>query len=134
MDKTSTEIQSFIDRLAFRESYGLRGERPMAVIAVLKYAAKNGIVGKTLLMFLEDRRHKNKVKDEFLRLAKEFGRIENPEGSWSRMIEQKVLLRDVIHLSPRADKNFRYLTIQDIRSLYDDCIKLLKEDRERIMP
>lgn len=130
----SSDVQSFVRRLASRESYGLRGMKPLTVLAILKYAAKNKIVGKTLLMFLEDRRHKNKVRDEFLRLAKEFGRIKNPEGSWTWIIKGKLLLREVIHLSPRADKNFAHLATEEMRSIYDDYIKILKEDHERPIP
>jgi hypothetical protein len=77
-------VEEFQSYLTLRAKNGLRGEKPLALIAVLAYLHNNHIFGITFLKLLEQP-HLSQIRTLFIELATEYaeGIIKNPSGSWS---------------------------------------------------
>ena len=73
----------FIKKLSERALYGITGEKPLAIIAVLKYLSDNNIIGKTLLDLINNPQHAKEIKESFIDIAKKYSELNDPVTSWS---------------------------------------------------
>lgn len=67
--------------LSERADYGAAGEKPIFLMAVLKYMLTRDVFGVSLLDLLHPQ-HRLKTKRFFLSLAGVGGRLKTPERSW----------------------------------------------------
>jgi hypothetical protein len=120
VDTTAAEdsVRSFIGMLASQARFGLRGEKPLAVIAALKYLCESNRTGIGLLTLLENETYLRALKSRFIALANMYGRTSNPESSWSLMTaEDRFELQTTVRSSPDVDKSVSDLTLDQICSL-----------------
>ena len=75
-------VTDFIDELIERAQYGIQGEKPIALVAILKYLNDYELSGINLLELLENP-HKDRVKRIFMMLADRYSKLVSSNSSWS---------------------------------------------------
>ncbi|MFC1803396.1 DUF6308 family protein [Thermoproteota archaeon] len=75
-------VIDFFDELSNRAHYGVHGEKPIAVLAILKYLHETKQVGIRFLDLI-DFPYYEKVRKTFIEAAEQFGKMKNPSSSWS---------------------------------------------------
>jgi len=131
MDPTAAEdsIRDFIEMLSAQAQFGLRGEKALAVIAALKYLCESSQRGIGLLALLENETHSRAVRNRFIALANLYGRISNPESSWSVITRgDRFELQTAVKSSPDLDKSVSNLTVEQICSLSKEFTQKLAEE------
>ena len=108
-------LKDFIDALSEKAVDGVLGEKPIAIVAALKYVCSGGIIGKPLLEIFSS--HGWKIRPYFLELAKTYSNLSNPSSSWSVITGTKRELQKAIEQDPQVDAAFSQLTIDDMRAL-----------------
>ena len=121
-------VKAFIDELIGRARYRIRGEKPLIVIAALKYSYDSNLYGKSLLNLLEDPTYGKGVRKVFLELATRFGRMKEPATSWSVVVGQKELQK-AIRSASSVNESFAKLTPSDISALVTDFVEALSRHR-----
>lgn len=119
-------IERFIGLLSSRARYGLRGEKPIAIIAALGYCLKNGLTGIGLLELVENQRHSGIIKSKFIQLASRYGEISNPSSSWSVITGSNRELQRVVAKQPDVDEAFAKLNQDQLSILYSSFMEKLK--------
>ena len=120
MDPAAAEdnVRRFIETLSSQERFGLRGERPIAVIAALKYLCESNRTGIGLSALLENETYLRAIRDRFIALANLYGRMPNPERSWSVITGgERFELQTAVKSSPDLDKSVSSLTLEQVCSL-----------------
>src|ERR1700684_2143756 len=81
MDPAAAEdnVRRFIEVLSSQARFGLRGEKPLAVIAALKYLCESVETGIGLLALIENETYSRAIRHRFIALANLYGRTSNPE-------------------------------------------------------
>jgi hypothetical protein len=128
MDPAAAEanVRRFIEMLSSQERFGLRGEKPIAVIAALRYLCESVQTGIGLLELLEIGTHSRAVGIRFIALGNMYGRISNPESSWSVMTgADRLGLRTAVNGSPDLDKSISSLTLEQICLLSTEFVQSL---------
>jgi len=119
-------VRRFIEMLSSQERFGLRGERPIAVIAALRYLCESVQTGIGLLELMEIGTHSRAVRSRFVALGNMYGRISNPENSWSIMTGgDRFGLRTAVNGSPDLDKSMSSLTLEQLCSLSTEFVQNL---------
>jgi hypothetical protein len=98
IDLTSSDksiVAGFVSELSKKAEYGIRGEKPLAVIAALKYIQENNISGKKLLELLAEP-HAKVIRSIFLDLTKEYSSIKEPNTSWEIIAGKKRELQEAV--------------------------------------
>ena len=111
-------VAGFISELSRKAEYGIRGEKPLAVVATLKYLHENNVTGKTLLQLLREP-HAKVIRSTFLDLAREHSPIKESATSWDLIAGRKRELQNSIRQSHFGDVNqaFSKLTPEETESL-----------------
>ncbi|MFQ6126686.1 MAG: hypothetical protein ACE5R6_19080 [Candidatus Heimdallarchaeota archaeon] len=126
-------VYDFIQKLSSRAHYGLRGEKPLAIIATLEYVRKNKLYGKTLLELIDN--HNNPIRNEFLEVANRFGRLSNPNNSWSVITGPDQELQNAIKHHRLVNQAFTNLTADEVnellKSLYQRLEKLSRRREDK---
>ena len=127
MSSAKITIASFIIELSARAGYGLRGEKPLAIIAALKYLHDNKIFGVKLLDLIESGKHYDCVRSVFIAYAKKTGKIESPSGSWDVITGSNKELQNAIKQFRDGDVNkaFANLKPEEIEYLLNIYLKRL---------
>jgi hypothetical protein len=120
----------FVSELSKKAEYGIRGEKPLAVIATLKYLHENNITGKRLLELLAEP-HAKAIKSIFLDLAREHSSIKEPDTSWDLIAGKRRELQDAIQQFRAGDVNevFSKLTPKEIESLLKSYVNCLTHNK-----
>jgi len=123
-------VAGFVSELSRKARYGIRGEKPLAVIAALKYLDEKGLTGKRLLELLVEP-HARETRRHFLYLAENYGRIMEPVSSWDVITGKQRELQDATKGFRAGDVNeaFSRLTAEEIKSLvrsYCDYLARIK--------
>lgn len=120
----------FVSELSKKAEYGIRGEKPLAVIATLKYLHENNITGKRLLELLAEP-HAKAIKSIFLDLAREHSSIQEPSTSWDLIAGKRGELRDIIQgfNAGAVNEAFSKLTPEEIESLLHSYLDYLTRNR-----
>ena len=106
-------VRRFIEMLSSQTRFGLRGEKPLAVIAALKYLCESTQTGIGLLALMENETHSRAIRNRFIALANLYGRISNPENSWSIITGgDRFELQTAVKGSPDLDKSISSLTLE----------------------
>jgi len=126
MSSAKSIVVDFVFELCQRAKYGLRGEKPLALIAALKYLYENKIVGKPLLVIFDDP-DANKARKIFIDLAKRHGRISEPSNSWNVITGKNRELQNAIQQFGNVDQAFSKLTFEEIELLLKNYMKKLEK-------
>lgn len=119
-------VYDFIQKLSRRAHYGLRGEKPLAIIATLEYVRKNKLYGKTLLELIDN--HNNPIRNEFLEVTNRFGRLSNPNNSWNVITGPDQELQNAIKYYRSVNQAFTNLTSDEV----DELLKNLYQRLEKL--
>lgn len=119
-------VVGFVSDLSKKAKYGIKGEKPLAVIAALKYIQENKFLGKRLSELLAEP-HCKFVRRIFLDLAKTYSPIVEPDTSWDLIAEKKGELKDAIQQfrGGNVDEAFSKLATEEIESLLRGYITYL---------
>ena len=130
MDPAAAEenVRDFIEMLSAQERFGLRGEKPLAVVAALKYLCESTQTAIGLSTLIENGTHSRAVRSRFIALANLYGRTPNPESAWSAMTGgDRFELQTAVSSSPDVDKSVASLTIEQVCSLSNELVQKLAE-------
>lgn len=114
MSSAVLTVEKFLEMLCKNARYDVQGEKPIAVIAVLKFLNQKKVVGLPLSKLFTT--YRQNIREEFKDLAKRYGRIKDPNSSFGIMLKE---LMKKIEENPEVDKAFSELTVDDIKQLYD---------------
>ena len=119
-------VATFIIELSKKAAYGLKGEKPLALIAALKYLHDNKISGVNLIDLIEDLNYSEGVKSVFISLAQKT-RITDPSSSWSVITGSEKELQNAIKnfREENVNKAFSELKPDEIESLLTSYMKRL---------
>jgi len=123
-------LAGFISELAKKAEYGVRGEKPLAMISTLKYVYENNIKGKKLLELLVEP-HVKDIGGIFRDLAKTCSPIEEPDTSWDIITGKQRELQDAV-LQFRAgnvNEAFSKLTPEETESLLKSYLNYLSHTK-----
>jgi hypothetical protein len=130
MDPAAAEdnIRGFIEMLSAQARFGLRGEKPLAVIAALKYLCESNQTGIGLLTLIENETYSRAVRNRFIALANLYGRLSNPENSWVVITGgDRFELQTAVKNDPDLDKNISSLTLEQTCSLSREFVQNLAD-------
>ena len=114
--------------LSSQARFGLRGEKPLAVIAALKYLCESSQTGIGLLALLENETYSRAVRNRFIALANMYGRISNPENSWVVITGgDRFELQTAVKSSSDLDKSVSALTLEQTCLLSREFVQKLAE-------
>ncbi len=99
-----TIVASFMIELMGKARYGIKGEKPLALIATLKYLHENGVVGVKFLDLLT-KPHIRAIRSFFLELAREHSPIREPATSWDVITGKTRELQGAIRQFRSGDVN-----------------------------
>ena len=121
-------ISLFIDKLAQRAHLDLFGEKPLAVIAAVKFINSGFIEGRpvhnaSLTELLTSTITSNAIKSKYMALNKK-GKLKAPDWSWSNIVSSKRELLEVLKENKSVDEAFRNLTYDEtsfiLEKYYDE--------------
>jgi len=130
MDPAAAEdnVRRFIEMLSSQARFGLRGEKPLAVIAALKYLCESSQTGIGILALLENETYSRAVRNRFIALANMYGRISNPENSWVAITGgDRFELQTAVKSSSDLDKSVSALTVEQTCLLSREFVQKLAE-------
>ena len=130
MDPATAEdnVRRFIETLSSQARFGLRGEKPLAVIAALKYLCESSQTGIGLLALLENETYSRAVRNRFIALANMYGRTPNPERSWIAVTGgDRFELQTAVKSSSDLDKSVSALTLEQTCLLSREFVQKLAE-------
>ena len=121
-------IVGFVSELMKKADFGIRGEKPLAIIAVLKYKHENNMLGGTLLELLSEP-HAKFIRLAFLSLAKSYSSIVEPQTSWDKIVgRSRELQSSIIQFrSGDVNKAVSNLTREETESLLSSYIDYLSK-------
>jgi hypothetical protein len=123
-------VRSFIETLSSQARFGLRGEKPLAVIAALKYLCESTQSGIRLSTLIENETYLRAIKNRFIALANMYGRISNPENAWTAITGgERFELQTEVRSSPDVDKSVSFLTLEQTCTISSEFVKKLAEQR-----
>ncbi len=128
MDPAAAEddVRSFIEILSSQARFGLRGEKPLAVIAALKYLCESTQTGIGLLALMENETCSRAIRNRFIALANLYGRTANPENSWNVITGgDRFELQTAVKSSPDLDKSISSLTLEQVCLLSSEFVQNL---------
>lgn len=128
MDSAAAEdnVRRFIETLSSQARFGLRGDKPLAMISALKYLCESTQTGIGLLALFENETYSRAVRNRFIALANMYGRTSNPERSWTLMTEgDRFELQTAVKSSPDLDKSVSALTLEQACSLSREFVQRL---------
>ena len=130
MDPTAAEdnVRRFIEMLSSQARFGLRGEKPLAVIAAIKYLCESTRTGIGLLALMENETYSRAIRNRFIALANLYGRTSNPENSWSVITGgDRFELQTAVKSSPDLDKSISSLTLKQTCLLSREFVQNLAD-------
>lgn len=122
MSSDQGRVEDFIDILISRAKYGIRGEKPIAIIAILKYLKDKNMPGTSLLQLIKN----PLVRKHFSLLANQYGKIST--GSWSVITGKNRELQRAIE-AEEIDEIFTKLNQNQISNLFEKYFQILKQTK-----
>jgi hypothetical protein len=115
-------IELFIDELASRAPYGYAGEKPLAVIAALDIAGSTMNEEKmTLSEALKTPLLEKEIKRRFIQLARETGKLKDPDSSWGNVVTSKKELLQILRERKTVDAAFKTLDAERLAKIRKNC-------------
>ena len=109
----SSIIIDFFNVLSTEAKYGVRDEKPIAVLAVLEYLRNSRQLGVTFLDLL-DYPYYERVRKIYLDLAERYGSFADPAGSWSVITGRNMELQNLIVENGKVDRAVADLSRKEI--------------------
>ncbi len=126
--RAEDNVRLFMGTLSSEARFGLRGEKPLAVISALKYLCESSQTGIGLLALLENETYSRAVRNRFIALANMYGRTSNPEASWVAITgAERFELQTAVKSSSDLDKSVSLLTLEQTCSLSRELVQRLAE-------
>ena len=125
-------IIKFHKSLSERAEYGAAGEKPIFLMAVLRYMLAKDVFKVSLIDLLHPQ-HRLKMKSHFLYLAGLGGKLKAPERSWTMVagrehLEIKTAIDDFISKVEDVSHSFARLNKKNAEELLARFMKDLKSD------
>ena len=114
---SSSIVVDFYNDLCSSAKYGKRGEKPLAVYAAVKYLYETKQTGIRFLSLLVSPK-KNEIKRVFIDVAKRYGNLKSPSGSWSVITGSDLELQNKIRDNGKVNHAFADLSRTNIELLY----------------
>ena len=114
---SSDIVIDFFNELSSRARYGIKGEKPIALLAALKYMMNTKQIGIKFLDLL-DYPYYEKVRVNFIELAERYGSLESPSSSWSVTTGVNRELQNAIIDNGRVNEAIADLSPTEIEKLY----------------
>lgn len=128
MPPAKSAVADFMQKLCQRARHGIQGEKPIAIIASLKYIYENPqLVGKRLLELFDEPKHESQVREIFIDLAKQHSRISEPATSWNVITGKSRELQNAIMKSANVNEAFSELTLEEMKRLLEIYIQKLEK-------
>lgn len=119
-------VRRFIEVLSSQARFGLRGDKPIAVVAALKYLCESTQTGIGLLSLLENETYSRAVRNRFIALANMYGRTSNPESSWIMITgADRFELQTDVKGSSEVDRSVSVLTVEQACLLSREVVQKL---------
>jgi hypothetical protein len=137
MDPAAAEdnVRLFIEMLSSQARFGPRGEKPLAVIAALRYLCESTQTGIGLLALMENETHSRAIRNRFIALANLYGQISNPENSWNVITGgDRFELQTAVRSSPDLDKSISSLTLGQTCLLSREFVQNLFDQSGGMIP
>jgi len=123
MSPAKTTVAEFMSELIRRAKYGIRGEKPIAIIAALKYLDENKLIGQRLFALFPP--HTRKVRPYFIDLADRYSRLNDPSNSWNVIVDGEI--QNSIKGFGNVDEAFCRLAEEEIGSLLEGYTRSLRK-------
>lgn len=121
-----SNVRDFIEMLSSQARFGLRGEKPIAIIAALKYLCESNQTSIGLLTLLENETYSHAIRSRFIALANLYGRFANPEHSWTVITRgDQFELQTTVERTPDVDRSVSALTLEQTCSLSREYVQKL---------
>jgi hypothetical protein len=120
LSKNALIFIELMDELGKRAQYGIKGEKPIALIAVLQYLLDKEITGIELIEFFEDPYLMREIKTRFIRLAEQYSKLSSPGGSWSVITGSNKEIQNAINNHYKANTSFKKLSESEILTLFQN--------------
>ena len=120
--KAPQVIIDFFTELSSRAKYNIKGEKPLAVLAVLQYLKNTKQMGIRFLDLL-DYPYYEKVRKNFIELAEQYSSIVDPSSSWNIITGVNMELQISIKENSRVDQAVADLSPNEIEKTYNDLMK-----------
>lgn len=124
MFSAKSTVVDFIIELSMKAKLGIRGEKPLAVIAALKHLSETETKGISLLALFDGPRAKS-IRSIFLDLADQYSVIKEPSSSWDTIAGKNRELQDAILQFGTVDEAFSKLTFEEIEVLLESYMRKL---------
>jgi len=131
--KAEENVRRFYRELSSVADYGIRGEKPIAVIAAFEYLCEDGLTGVGLLQLIDaDNGHSRIVRDHFIGLASKYASLASASNSWGvitglRSSDRTSELERAIKGSLGLDRSVASLSHDQICSLLREFVQKLDE-------
>jgi hypothetical protein len=118
----SSIVIDFFNHLSSKAGYGIKGETPIAVLAVLRYLLDTKQIGVSFLDLL-DFPYYERVRRTYISLAAEYGSLSDPSGSWSVITGANMELQNMIVDDGKVDQAIADLSRKEIEQTYITLLK-----------
>lgn len=127
ISSTATQeiIVDFFNELSERAKYGVRGEKPLAVLATLRYLIDTKQIGIKFLELL-DYPYYEKLRRAFIQIAEQYGELEDPSNSWNVITGTSMELQRAIAVNIRVNQAVAGLITTEIEGVYGKLIQRYK--------
>ena len=115
-------IIGFHDFLSERANYGVAGEKPIFIMAVLSYMLEKDVFKVSLIDLLHPQ-HRLKMKRHFLYFASLSGKLKVPERSWDMVAGRE-------HLEIKSAIDEYVSEVEDVNQAF---AKLNRKDTEELL-
>lgn len=124
ISSTATQeiIVDFFNELSERATYGVKGEKPLAVVATLRYLIETKQIGIKYLELL-DYPYYEKLRRVFIQTAEQYGELEDPSNSWSVITGVDMELQNTIRNHGRVNQAVAGLITSEIEGVYAKLIQ-----------
>lgn len=126
-----SNVIMFFNDLSNKAHYGIRGEKPVAVLAVLKYLMDTRQIGVKFLDLL-DYPYYEKVRRIFIDLAGEYGEFTDPVASWGVITGVTLELQNAIVENGMVNQAVADLSQKEITNTYYTLIEAYKKKGDQI--
>ena len=122
LPSASSVVIDFFNVLSTRAKFGVRGEKPIAVLAVLDYLNSSRQIGVTFLDLL-DYPYYERVRQVYLELAEKYGSFADPAGSWGVITGRSMELQKLIVENGKVDRAVADLSKKEIALTYEALMR-----------
>ena len=119
---TQKIIVDFFDDLSKRDKIGVKGEKPLAVLAVLRYLIDTKQIGIKFLELL-DYPYYEKYRKTFISEAERYGNLADASASWSVITGVNMELQEEIEVNGRVNQAVAGLITAEIEAVYQELLQ-----------